>query len=76
MEAIQHLLCFLSVTAVNTLPFGGVGHSGIGAYHGKHTFETFTHLKPVYSTGTGLEAINKYDSSIAALLCSISLSVL
>jgi len=25
------------------LPFGGVGGSGIGRYHGKHSFETFSH---------------------------------
>ncbi|CAH0695749.1 unnamed protein product [Spodoptera exigua] len=31
--------------AVESLPFGGVGASGIGAYHGKKTFETFTHKK-------------------------------
>lgn len=31
----------------SSLPFGGVGDSGIGAYHGKLTFETFSHLKPV-----------------------------
>ncbi|CAB3229014.1 unnamed protein product [Arctia plantaginis] len=30
---------------VETLPFGGVGSSGIGAYHGKATFDTFTHKK-------------------------------
>eukprot|EP01006_Ploeotia_vitrea_P048028 TRINITY_DN67189_c3_g1_i1.p1 TRINITY_DN67189_c3_g1~~TRINITY_DN67189_c3_g1_i1.p1 ORF type:complete len:556 (-),score=121.05 TRINITY_DN67189_c3_g1_i1:666-2333(-) len=29
------------------LPFGGVGTAGIGAYHGKATFDTFSHLKPV-----------------------------
>jgi len=29
------------------MPFGGVGASGIGAYHGKLTFETFSHRKPV-----------------------------
>ena len=27
------------------LPFGGVGHSGIGQYHGKHTFHLFSHHK-------------------------------
>ena len=27
------------------LPFGGVGHSGMGAYHGKYGFDTFTHMK-------------------------------
>jgi aldehyde dehydrogenase (NAD+) len=29
------------------LPFGGVGESGMGAYNGKHTFDTFTHRKSV-----------------------------
>jgi aldehyde dehydrogenase (NAD+) len=28
------------------LPFGGVGHSGMGAYHGKFSFDIFTHHKP------------------------------
>lgn len=30
---------------VENLPFGGVGYSGMGAYHGKYTFDTFTHRK-------------------------------
>ncbi|QQR98958.1 MAG: aldehyde dehydrogenase [Sphingobacteriales bacterium] len=29
------------------LPFGGVGNSGIGAYHGKFSFDTFTHFKGI-----------------------------
>ena len=29
------------------MPFGGVGPSGMGAYHGRRTFETFSHCKPV-----------------------------
>eukprot|EP00731_Ephydatia_muelleri_P025046 Em0017g129a len=45
--------------SANTLPFGGVGHSGLGAYHGKFSFDTFTHQKPVLSTSTGLEVVNK-----------------
>lgn len=32
---------------VDTLPFGGVGYSGMGAYHGKYTFDTFVHQKSV-----------------------------
>ena len=32
---------------VNELPFGGVGDSGIGAYHGKTSFDTFSHQKSV-----------------------------
>jgi len=33
--------------SVEDLPFGGVGHSGLGSYHGKHSFLTFSHMKPV-----------------------------
>ncbi|KAM8797277.1 aldehyde dehydrogenase family 3 member A2 [Eudromia elegans] len=28
---------------LSTLPFGGVGNSGMGAYHGQHSFDTFSH---------------------------------
>lgn len=31
------------------IPFGGIGASGIGAYHGKNSFDLFTHFKPVLS---------------------------
>jgi coniferyl-aldehyde dehydrogenase len=34
--------------AQENLPFGGVGKSGIGAYHGQRGFDTFSHLKPVF----------------------------
>lgn len=33
--------------AVEDLPFGGIGASGMGAYHGKTGFETFSHRKSV-----------------------------
>ena len=29
------------------MPFGGVGYSGMGAYHGKYGFETFSHKKGI-----------------------------
>jgi len=32
------------------LPFGGIGSSGMGSYHGKHGFDTFTHFKPILSS--------------------------
>jgi acyl-CoA reductase-like NAD-dependent aldehyde dehydrogenase len=32
----------------DTLPFGGVGASGMGAYHGEAGFKTFSHAKPVF----------------------------
>jgi aldehyde dehydrogenase (NAD+) len=38
--------------AVPDLPFGGVGASGMGAYHGKPGFDTFTHWKPVLDKPT------------------------
>lgn len=37
-----------------SLPFGGVGDSGIGAYHGKYTFDTFSHKKSVMTKGFSL----------------------
>ncbi|MEL6940288.1 MAG: aldehyde dehydrogenase [Cyanobacteria bacterium J06598_1] len=33
--------------AIWGMPFGGVGDSGIGAYHGKHSFDTFSHQKSI-----------------------------
>ena len=33
--------------STSTLPFGGVGESGMGKYHGKASFDTFTHYKSV-----------------------------
>ena len=42
------------------LPFGGIGQSGIGAYHGKHSYQTFTHAKPVMRTPTFIDPSIKY----------------
>ena len=33
--------------AIWDMPFGGVGNSGIGAYHGQYSFDTFSNLKSV-----------------------------
>ncbi len=41
-------------------PFGGVGNSGTGAYHGKNTFDVFTHAKPVLKTSTLIDPSLKY----------------
>ena len=41
---INHVWLHLGVP---TLPFGGVGESGTGGYHGRHTFETFSHRRSV-----------------------------
>ncbi|MGG7178856.1 aldehyde dehydrogenase [Clostridium paraputrificum] len=41
--------------ASSHLPFGGVGNSGIGEYHGKASFDTFSHRKSVLKRGTFME---------------------
>jgi aldehyde dehydrogenase (NAD+) len=46
---INHLLFQFST---NKLPFGGVGPSGMGAYHGKFGFEQFSHKKTVMTKPT------------------------
>ena len=38
------------------LPFGGVGASGIGQYHGKYSFDTFSHMKSYTFKSTRLES--------------------
>jgi aldehyde dehydrogenase (NAD+) len=42
------------------LPFGGVGTSGIGSYHGKKSFDTFTHYKSVFEQGTRVDIPLRY----------------
>lgn len=46
--------------ANNRLPFGGVGDSGIGAYHGKRTFDTFSHKKSILKKGNWLDIPIRY----------------
>lgn len=41
---INHVIMHVSVAE---LPFGGVGDSGMGAYHGKASFDTFSHKKSI-----------------------------
>ncbi|MGL4988536.1 MAG: aldehyde dehydrogenase family protein, partial [Cetobacterium sp.] len=36
------------------VPFGGVGASGMGRYHGKYSYDTFTHYKPIFE-GTNIK---------------------
>ncbi len=46
--------------AAHNLPFGGVGMSGMGAYHGKHSFDLFSHLKPVVNQSTKFDFKLRY----------------
>ena len=43
------------------LPFGGVGNSGMGAYHGKAGFDTFTHRKSVLKKANRLDLPFRYQ---------------
>jgi aldehyde dehydrogenase (NAD+) len=42
------------------LPFGGVGYSGVGAYHGKHSFDTFTDEKGITTRYNWLDIPIRY----------------
>ena len=44
----------------HNLPFGGRGFSGTGCYHGKYSFETFSHKKAVMKTPTWFDPNIKY----------------
>lgn len=44
----------------NRLPFGGVGHSGIGAYHGSLSFDTFSHKKSILKKSNFLDIPMRY----------------
>ena len=52
---VNHVMMQLSVP---DLPFGGVGESGMGAHHGKKSFDTFSHEKAV------LERSTRFDPSL------------
>ncbi|WP_044209873.1 aldehyde dehydrogenase [Flammeovirga sp. OC4] len=51
--------CVMQNTNPN-LPFGGVGQSGMGRYHGKYSFECFSHFKAVLDKPTAIETNLKY----------------
>ncbi len=53
---IAHNVCTIQL-AVPGLPFGGVGASGMGTYHGRRSFETFSHLQPVFSKPMGVDTL-------------------
>jgi len=50
---------------IDSLPFGGVGHSGIGAYHGEHGFKQFTHAKPVVIQGDSQTSTSRLSAPYA-----------
>ncbi len=64
INKIQFGGCCINNTLVHLanaeLPFGGVGNSGVGAYHGKFSFDTFTRMKSVLKTSTLIDPSVKY----------------
>lgn len=50
------------------LPFGGVGHSGMGNYHGKRSFDIFSHERSVMKTSTRLNLPLRYPPYKDSLL--------
>ena len=50
----------IMMIAENSLPFGGVGDSGYGSYHGKYGFDTFSREKPVLYRATWLDLPLRY----------------
>ncbi|NWW74086.1 AL3B1 dehydrogenase, partial [Climacteris rufus] len=43
---------------LSSLPFGGIGNSGLGMYHGKFSFDTFSHRRGCLKRGMGREPLN------------------
>ncbi|NWY35837.1 AL3B1 dehydrogenase, partial [Pheucticus melanocephalus] len=41
-----------------SLPFGGIGNSGLGMHHGKFSFDTFSHSRGCLKRGMGRESLN------------------
>ncbi|MFD1214526.1 aldehyde dehydrogenase family protein [Arthrobacter sp. GCM10027362] len=54
--AVGHNICNAH-PLVPGLPFGGTGASGMGAYHGRHSFDTFSHRRPVLSKSALVETL-------------------
>ena len=60
----EFLKCIIwSIVVVDHLPFGGVGHSGTGSYHGKFSFEEFSHKKPVFVAKQNMESLQRLANS-------------
>ena len=55
---LTNIIDTLMHAACPALPFGGVGESGMGAYHGKFSFDTFSHQKAVLKKSLRFEFAN------------------
>ncbi|XP_072495456.1 aldehyde dehydrogenase family 3 member B1 isoform X3 [Notamacropus eugenii] len=70
---------FMHMT-LTTLPFGGVGNSGMGMYHGKFSFDTFSHQRSCLLRSSGMEKLNSLryppyaERSLGLLLSMVEIS--
>ncbi len=46
--------------ATSNMPFGGMGESGMGAYHGRYGFDTFSHFKSIVDKKTWIDISMRY----------------
>lgn len=56
----SHFFYTLLQITVPALPFGGIGESGMGAYHGKFSFDAFSHKKGVMYRSFKGDASTRY----------------
>lgn len=47
--------------ATSAMPFGGVGESGMGGYHGRAGFETFSHYRSIVDKKTWMDLPIRYQ---------------
>lgn len=59
--------------ATSRMPFGGVGNSGMGGYHGRASFDTFSHMKSVLKKNVHCDLPLRYQPYSAAKLALIKL---
>jgi aldehyde dehydrogenase (NAD+) len=52
---------------IHGLPFGGVGESGIGRYHGRHGFDTFSHMRAILRQPSWLDNPLRYPPTAGKL---------
>ena len=55
MSGIRHEIA-------DALPFGGIGQSGMGHYHGRWGFMTFSHMKPILDHGTARRPTDRFTA--------------
>ena len=53
--------------ATTELPFGGVGMSGMGSYHGKKSFDTFTHEKSILKRSSFIDIPLRYPPYVGKI---------